>query len=67
RITQLSDWSKIVFDNNEYLCVDVELSQSGEGADVSQYYIVENAFNTSIPVLHYYFFNKDTMPITNAN
>ncbi|HGI8170831.1 TPA: hypothetical protein ACJT8G_002867 [Legionella pneumophila] len=67
RVTQLSDWSKIVFDNNEYLCIDVELSQSGEGADVSQYYIVENAFNTSTPVLHYYFFNKDIMPMTDAN
>ncbi|HAT9716210.1 TPA: hypothetical protein ACUNL2_001576 [Legionella pneumophila] len=67
RITQLSDCSKIVFDNNDYLCVDVELSQSGEGANVSQYYIVENAFNTSTPVLHYYFFNKDIMPMTDAN
>lgn len=62
-----SDWSKITFNNNEYLCIDIALSPSGEGGDVSQYYIVENAYNTSTPILHFYFFNRDIMPLTSKN
>lgn len=60
-------WSKIVFNNVEYLCIEDELSPSGAGAEISQYYIVENAFNASEPILHYYFFNRDIMPMTSAN
>ena len=57
-----SNWSKIGFNSNEYLCIDVALSPSGDGGNVSQYYIVENAYNSSTPILHYYFFNKEIMP-----
>ena len=66
-IAPTSDWLKIVFNNHEYLCISVPLSPSGDGANVSQYYIVENAFNSSKPILHYYFFNRDIMPMTSTN
>lgn len=63
-ISQLAEWWKIKFNNIDYLCIDTPLSPSGQGADVSQYYIIENAYNTSTPILHYYFFNRDIMPLT---
>lgn len=62
-ISQQADWYRIVFNNIEYLCIDDEVSPSGKGADVSQYYIVENA---STPIINYYLFDKDVMP-TAAN
>ncbi|KTD76554.1 hypothetical protein [Legionella waltersii] len=66
-IAPTSDWLKIIFNNLEYLCISVPLSSSGDGASVSQYYIVENAFNSSKPILHYYFFNREIMPMTSTN
>lgn len=65
-IAVTSDWSKIQFNNKSYLCIDVPLSMSGDGANTSQYYIVENAFNSSVPVIYYYFLNKDIMPLTST-
>jgi hypothetical protein len=62
-----SSWAKIAFNNNEYLCIDTALSPSGNGDNVSQYYIVENAYNSSTPIIHYYFFNRDIMPMTSTN
>ena len=66
-IAPTSDWLKITYNDNEYLCISVPLSPSGDGANVSQYYIVENAFNSSKPILHYYFFNRDIMPIASTD
>lgn len=66
-ISPVSKWSKIVFSNNNYLCIAQPLSPSGQGASVEQYYIVENAYNTSTPIIHYYFFDKDIMPMTDTN
>lgn len=66
-ISQQADWSKIVFNKVAYLSVDFEISPSGKGADVSQYYLVEDAFNTSTPKINYYFFNREIMPTTAIN
>lgn len=66
-ITPDSDWSKIIFNEIEFLCVSTPLSPSGEGANISQYYIVENAYNTLKPIIHYYFFNQVIMPISNTD
>ncbi|KTD48049.1 hypothetical protein Lrub_1497 [Legionella rubrilucens] len=62
-----SDWSKITFNNTDYLCISTPLSPSGDGGDVEQYYIVENAYNSSTPIIHYYFFNQEIMPMTSTN
>lgn len=59
-----SEWSKISYNNNQFLCIGTPLSSSGQGGDAMQYYIVENAFNNSTPEIHYYFFNQDIMPVT---
>lgn len=66
-ISSRAFWSKITLYHVEYLCIEDELSPSGAGAEISQYYIVENAFNSSKPILHYYFFNRDIMPMTSIN
>ena len=51
-----------------YLCILAPLSESGVGAALSQYYIIENAFNTNaVPSVYYYFFDKDIIPITSAH
>tara|TARA_Y100000588_G_C14200876_1_gene902435 strand:+ start:820 stop:1344 length:525 start_codon:yes stop_codon:yes gene_type:complete len=63
-ISPVASWSKIIFKNNSYLCIRFPLSPSGQGASVLQYYIIENAFNASKPILHYYFFDKKIMPMT---
>jgi len=59
-----SSWSKIEFDNQAYLCVSEPLGQSGIGASKEQYYIIENAFNKNTPIVYFYFFDQDVMPIT---
>ena len=59
-----SEWSKISYNNNQFLCIGTPLSSSGQGGDAMQYYIVENAFNNSTPEIYYYFFNQDIMPVT---
>jgi hypothetical protein len=66
-IAAVSDWRKVEFNSISYLCVSVPLSMSGDGADVSQYYIVENAYNSSTPIVYYYFLNKDLMPLTSTD
>ncbi|KTD46924.1 hypothetical protein Lrub_1846 [Legionella rubrilucens] len=66
-IAPVATWSKITFDNNDYLCISMPLSPSGTGASVEQYYIVENAYNNSTPIIHYYFFNQEIMPTTSTN
>lgn len=57
-----SYWSKIDFDGNSYLCIKRALSDSGVGASVNHYYIVENPYS-STSTLSYYFFTEDIMPI----
>jgi hypothetical protein len=60
-----SEWYKIDDDNKSYLCIQSALSESGPGSSLSQYYIVENAFDLKAsPIVYYYFFNKDITPIT---
>ncbi len=66
-ISAMANWSKIDFSNNSYICIDAPLSFSGDGANVHQYYIVENAYNSNTPIINYYFFNKDIMPMTSTN
>ena len=61
-------WSKIDQDNRSFLCIEVPLSDSGVGGSIYQYYLVENAFDSKAsPVLYYYFFEKDIIPITSAH
>lgn len=57
-----SYWLKIDFAGNSYLCVKRALSDSGVGASVNHYYIVENPYSPN-STLHYYFFKEDIMPI----
>ncbi|MGQ3891267.1 hypothetical protein [Legionella sp. CNM-4043-24] len=62
-----ASWWKIEFNDAAYLCIDNPLSSSGQAGNVSQYYIVENAFNSSTPIIHYYFFDKEITPIDSIN
>ncbi|HAT3863336.1 TPA: hypothetical protein JAN60_07515 [Legionella pneumophila] len=65
RIPYTGRWSKIEFDNKAYLCLVMALSDSGTGAGIPSYYIVENAYSTvDTPILYFYFFDKDVMPMT---
>ena len=60
-------WHKIVQKDKSYLCIQSALSESGSGAALSQYYIIEDAFDqNSIPTPYYYFFAKDIIPITSS-
>ena len=63
-----TSWSKIDFKNQSYLCLNGPISRSGTGSNIGQYYIIENAFEKNIiPIIYYYFFNKDIIPITSNN
>ncbi|KTD48055.1 hypothetical protein Lrub_1503 [Legionella rubrilucens] len=62
-ILPLSDWWKITYANTDYLCISTPLSSSGKGDNILQHYIVENAYNSNIPILNFYFFNKDIIPL----
>lgn len=64
RIPFTANWSKIEFNSNAYLCLAMSLSDSGVGAGISQYYIVENAYNLNPPTVYFYFFDKDIMPVS---
>lgn len=64
KIPYTAQWSKIEFNSNAYLCLEMSLSDSGVGAGISQYYIVENAYNTNPPIVYFYFFDKDIMPVS---
>lgn len=54
----LSSWAKILFKEEEYLCVSGPISDVGIGKSKMQYYIVENSFNGRDPIARYYFFDK---------
>ena len=63
-----ASWYKIDQDNKSYLCIFSSLSEQGAGSSRNQYYIAENAFtDAKKPILYYYFFDKDIMPITSPN
>lgn len=63
-----SFWTKIDQNNKSYLCIQSALAESGTGSALSQYYIIENAFDSAaIPVVYYYFFEKDIVPITSEH
>jgi hypothetical protein len=59
-----SPWSRIDFSGASYLCIDAPLSDSGHGASLDQYYIVEHAFDNKPIEIHYYFFDKDVTSYT---
>jgi len=61
-------WNKIDQNGESYLCIEDSLSESGVGAAHNQYYIIENAFEeNSVPIIYYYFFYKDIIPITSEH
>ncbi|KTD57631.1 hypothetical protein [Legionella shakespearei] len=57
-------WWKIGYRKKTYLCIEQTLSDSGTGAAREQYYIIENVMPFDIPVLYYYLFETDVMPLT---
>ncbi|WP_133131235.1 hypothetical protein [Legionella yabuuchiae] len=62
--TVRSFWKKIDFKGESYLCIESPLSESGVGASINQYYIIEHGFEeTTVPILYYYFFNGDVRPV----
>lgn len=66
-IPNRAEWFKIDYSSVSYLCVKFALSDSGDGVDFFQYYIVENAFKSKQPIkLSYYFLNKDVIPLTSS-
>ena len=67
-IPSTAEWFRIDYSSAAYLCIKFALSDSGDGADVFQYYIIENAFNSTQPIkLNYYFLNKNVMPLTSTD
>lgn len=61
-------WYKIDQEEKSYLCILAPLAEQGIGSSYNQYYLVENAFEeNSIPIIYYYFFNKDISPITSEH
>ena len=67
-LTSSTLWAKIIQKDQSYLCIMAPLTESGQGAGLSQYYIVENAFDPNKkPILYYYFFEKGIMPVTSPN
>lgn len=66
--TNRAMWHKIDQNDTSYLCIQAALTESGIGAAYSQYYIIENAFNTNTaPSVYFYFFEKDIIPITSKH
>lgn len=65
-ISVMSRWSTIKFGTNSYLCIKDPLSDSGQGASRVQHYIIENAY-LGTPIVYYYFFDKDIMPLTSTD
>lgn len=63
-ITPVANWLKIAFNNQEYICIRQPLSDSGTGASYLQFYIIENAYTSTSPVVYYYFLEKHVMPLT---
>jgi hypothetical protein len=57
-IPQVSNWWKINDKINDYLCVAGPISESGQGAAHTQYYIIENALNSEKPEAYFLFFDK---------
>ena len=61
-------WHKITQGNQSYLCIQSGITGAGIGAGDSQYYIIENAFEkNAVPVVYYYFFDKNIIPITSEH
>lgn len=66
--TTRSMWYKIDFEKKEYVCILAPLSEQGVGSSHKQYYIIETAFDPKQnPVLYFYFFDKNIVPITSKN
>lgn len=59
----LSSWYYIKQDDIDYICINGALSDTGVGASVGQYYIVEDAFSAN-PVIYFYFLDKDIVSMT---
>lgn len=62
-----SDWSIITSQNIKYICMSSALGDNGWAAAVSQYYLIENAFNDDLPLKSYfYFFDNKFIDIVRA-
>lgn len=67
-LTKRALWYKIDQGNKSYLCIEDSLSESGAGGSQSQYYLVDNAFEPkTTPIIYYYFFEKNIVPITSEH
>ena len=59
-----ASWYQINLAKESYICIAAPLTESGIGDSAMQYYIIENAFDEKKdPVIYYYFFEKDIIPI----
>ena len=54
------DWSKIEFDNQNYICINGSVGSLGASNGIPQYYIVENALESN-PIVYFYFFDGDIL------
>ncbi|HAT1872385.1 hypothetical protein SCQ05_15755 [Legionella pneumophila serogroup 1] len=57
-------WFKIGYRKKTYLCIVQPLSEFRVLTSGEQYYIIENVMPFDIPVLYYYLFETDMMPLT---
>ncbi|MDX1838860.1 hypothetical protein DIZ81_13960 [Legionella taurinensis] len=58
---------KITKENESYLCVASAIDQSGSRSGSAQYYIAENAFNSDPVSLYFYYFDRESLPLTSMN
>jgi hypothetical protein len=66
--TNRARWYRIDQGDQSYLCIQAAITESGIGAKDSQYYMIENAFEkNAVPVMYYYFFDKNLIPITSEH
>lgn len=63
-ISPRSIWSKIGYRKKTYICIYQPLSEWHVLTAGEQYYIIENAMPFDIPVLYYYLFDTERMPLT---
>lgn len=55
----MSNWSKIVFDKVEYICIASSISDTGKGRSHEQYYLIENPFEGFSSSAYYLYFDKE--------
>ena len=58
-VLNASHWSLISYNNKNYICISSAVGENGWAAAISQYYLIENAFDDNQPLTAYfYFFDK---------